>query len=528
MRVVTDFIRGLPVKALLVLIAVVAIVVGVIAGFVHDALGGPLETAHALAEQGSYEDAERIYLDLAAKDPSNVPVLLELVENHVHLVVSAAKDSTTSSPARDTNVVAVLAKASPDAALLVKHWEHVLEEDADDDERAGVVAAADRTPPVPWANDVLGQEARRAGDLGAAAKRFAREAQENPDRRGDARLACQLWASLGEWSNVDRALADVRFNRLLGPSNRLDLAIRRGQWVQTLRWVIPADYERTTIGIALLTALSATVWFAIVSRIGSPLPIAQRVPLHASAFVLGVASAYAAIVIFAAEVHVFPSLGSGSLDSELLDCLFGVGPREEIAKAVLLLPVLVWIKRHGTRRDALACGGLVGLGFAAAENLGYFERGLSTALTRFVTANLLHIAATGLVAGAIDDALRRRASRGNGIGWTLAFVAVMHGLYDVVLTFVPSEGFSKLAMLSLLFFWLIVRSFLSAVREVIGRDVRLADALVVGTALITAATFVYASALVGTKTAAIAVFEGLIATILVFGLVMDHLEDEAR
>jgi RsiW-degrading membrane proteinase PrsW (M82 family) len=534
---VPALVRGLPVQKLVALIVVVSLAAGLGAGQLRWVARGTLEKARALAESGKYEDAERDYIRLLEKDPGNVPLLLELLDNHDSLVDAGEEEAEQSTPApsepaeSDALVKAVLAGLPPDAALLGEYWQHVLRGKTAETELARIVAAADQEPPMAWANDILGREARRSGDRRAAAARFAREARLFEGRRADARLACDLWVALGDWPSVKSALADSRFARQLGPSDRFDLAAEEGQPIQALRWILPAQGERATLGILILVVLSAAVWFAICSGIGSPMRAAQRVPLHASAFGLGIASAYLAVGVFVAEVHFFPALASRQPASEAMDCLFGVGPREEIAKGLFALPTLLWVRRWGRRGDALACGGLVGLGFAAAENLSYFEAGLNTALLRFLTANLFHISSTGLLAVAIDDSLRGRSTKGNGVGWTLAFLMVMHGLYDVFALFAPAaraQGNSAAQFLSLLPFFFVARSFLSAVRELPDRNGRLDEKIVLGMALVAGATFVYASAQVGPKGAAIAIAEGLAGTIIVLGLVVDQLARAAR
>jgi RsiW-degrading membrane proteinase PrsW (M82 family) len=538
---VPALVRGLPAGTLVGLIAIASFVVALMTGLLRGAERGALEGARALVESGKYEEAERDYLGLVEKEPGDFPLLLELLDNHESLVHAGEDEhvdatpmaesdrprSAPPPPERDVRVEALLARIPPDAAMLAGYWHHVLRDTASEAERARVVAAADREPPSAWANHVLAREASRSGDRQAAAARFGREAKAFEGRRGDARLACDLWVALGDWPSVDAALADPRFERQLGPGDRFDLAAQGGHWTQALRWIVPAQADRATLGILLLAAFSAAVWFTICSAIGSPMPAGRRVPLHAAAFGLGIASTYLTIGVYAAEVHFVPSLGSTDLGSQALDCLVGVGPREEVAKGLLALPVLLWVKRWGRRRDALACGGLVGLGFAAAENVGYFETGLNTALVRFLTANLFHISATGLLAAAIDDALRGRSTKGNGVGWTLGFLVVMHGLYDLF-ALAPAQGDSAIAFLSLVPFVLVTRSFLSAVRELPRPDGRLQRKFVVGMALVAGATFVYASARVGPKHAGVAMAEGLLGTAIVLFMVIDELGSLAR
>jgi hypothetical protein len=73
-----------------------------------------------------------------------------------------------------------------------------------------------------------------------------------------------------------------------------------------------------------------------------------------SAFVFGVASAYLAIGVLVVEEQVFPSLRSDP-SARFLDVVFGVGLREEVAKGLFALPLLLGARRWGGRREALAC-----------------------------------------------------------------------------------------------------------------------------------------------------------------------------
>ena len=173
------------------------------------------------------------------------------------------------------------------------------------------------------------------------------------------------------------------------------------------------------------------------------------------------------------------------------------------------------IKRFGSRRDALACGALVGLGFAAEENIGYFHLGLSTALSRFLTANFLHVSTTGLVAVAIDDAVRGDRTRSGAVdAWTrtLPFVVLIHGVYDF---FLSSQSFGGASFVSMLTFALLARHFVNVLRQLPGREGPLLPVFVVGLAVVAGATFVYAATLVGVAHAAAAIAMGALGLAIV-------------
>src|SRR5205823_5797400 len=78
---------------------------------------------------------------------------------------------------------------------------------------------------------------------------------------------------------------------------------------------------------------------------------------------------------------------------------------------VLFLPLVPALLRRGSRIEAMTCGALVGLGFAAEENIGYFHRfGAQATLPRFLTANFFHMSLTAVVALSVFDTLRGRAT----------------------------------------------------------------------------------------------------------------------
>jgi hypothetical protein len=156
---------------------------------------------------------------------------------------------------------------------------------------------------------------------------------------------------------------------------------------------------------------------------------------------------------------------------------------------------------------------MVGLGFAAEENIGYFASGLGTALLRFLTANFFHIAMTGTIAVAIDDALRGKVSKGDGVGWTLGFMIVMHGLYDLFV--VGGERDGRLALVALVIFFLVSKRFLRPLRELPVAPASLLPIFYVGMTLVTGASFVYASVLVGPLHAARAMAIALIGMVVV-------------
>lgn len=209
----------------------------------------------------------------------------------------------------------------------------------------------------------------------------------------------------------------------------------------------------------------------------------------------GVLSIYPTIILGTIE----DGLGFVEVGQYLPDFIynvFGIGLREEACKAILFLPLLRILLRRGSRIEAMTCGALVGLGFAAEENIGYFEHGADAALSRFLSANFLHMALTALVALSMFDTLRKRATRYDAFKVVFPIAVVVHGAYDFCLG-THDIAFSFLVSIVLLI--AIAQRFLRQLLIASSReDERDVLNLFVGAmAAITGAAYIYGTTLVG-------------------------------
>jgi RsiW-degrading membrane proteinase PrsW (M82 family) len=497
----------------------------------------PLDRARHLARSGELVAAEEAYLQIVDAHPGDVPTIVELLDVHAHLDEAASEEHEGPEPVPnadkpraakhvgkgvdESRIDAVVASPalSGDAAFVVRWWRAVLDHASSSDDDKSVVAMADREPPAPWANHLLGRQTQFEGDLPGAAKRFGREGASFDGRREDVEDACRIWAGVNDWEALAAALGRPRFAAQVSASTRMEEAMHRHDWLQVVRWFLPAQYEGTGWGVALLAGLAGLVWVVICAVIGRvDERTLFRAPLYLSAIVLGVASTYLTIALVLLEEHALHFVERGEPASDAIYFVVGVGLREELAKMALLLPLVLIIKRWGRRREALTCGALVGLGFAAEENIGYFHLGLATALARFLTANFLHISTTGLVAVSLDDAARGRSEEATSLSRTLPLVVITHGMWD----FLATDGaiFGQLGgYLSMITFVFLARRFGDVIRGLPGREGPLLRVFAVGLAVVAGGTYIYAASLVGPALAAEALAEGalgLVVTIYVF------------
>lgn len=389
---------------------------------------------------------------------------------------------------------------------------------------AAVTALADRNPPLRLANFVLGRDAMRRGDWATAARRFEREAISfEKSRERNLHRAVGLWVHHEAWDEIRKRARDPRFERAIGPPLRLELAVHDRDWAGVVGHLIPAVYSGVTPWPAALGLLAAVLWFVIAARLGRIQDgVAARPLLYALAFILGVLSVYPTLITaIVEETLVGLEDGRGAIPDAIY-YVFGVGLREELWKLVMFLPLLRALKRRGSRIEAMTCGALVGLGFAAEENLSYFrDMDPGTAISRFMTANFLHMALTSLVALSVYDTSRGRATSSDRFDVVFPLAVGLHGAYDL---FIASEAFRGLSILSMVILIVLTQRFLrqlliaSSTTETQG----LMRLVVWSLTLLAGASYVYASTLVGPLVAVALISVGLLGVaILVFMFVRE-------
>lgn len=144
----------------------------------------------------------------------------------------------------------------------------------------------------------------------------------------------------------------------------------------------------------------------------------------------------------------------------------------------------------------LVVPGFVGLGFAVTENLGYFSEYATAAYVRFLTANFLHVAATGLLGWSFLEAL---SSHQKWWLFPLCFleVSVLHGVYDV---FVGIDVLAPFQIVSSMAFVLLALRFFRKLRLFRTLETNyfwMPASIIFGLAVVMAATMVEASARTG-------------------------------
>ncbi|WP_425397034.1 PrsW family glutamic-type intramembrane protease [Aeoliella sp.] len=278
--------------------------------------------------------------------------------------------------------------------------------------------------------------------------------------------------------------------------------IAEREWWQ-LWWAIPRSMWLDIVpGPALLAALTGACWFAFAVQAGQPYRTGGiRWPLAAVAVVLGVLSIWPTLFAIYWQEYEWNLVLGNDVRQGLKFFILGVGLREELSKLLLFLPLVPWIIRRGSEREALLVAACVGLGFAMEENIGKFSQGQDTS-ARFLTANFFHMAATGLCGLALCRAIWNPRQRlGEAIAIVLLVIFV-HGMYDALLVLPDLRLYS---MGAFILFVLLSYQFFHELRtwwEAPGETISLTATFLASVAIVIAATLVYLSSLVGLQLAA--------------------------
>ena len=278
----------------------------------------------------------------------------------------------------------------------------------------------------------------------------------------------------------------------------------QGQWWQV--WWAAGWLELTqhrAIGATLLALLAGGCWLAFLLQAIQVRPFRDPALWCALAGLL-----MGAVNIWPTDFLIlWQKIGWNLHDSQQLVpglkyYIIGVGLREESAKLVCLLPLMPWLLRIRSELVVLGVSACVGLGFSVVENMQYFETSVGQdALSRYLTANPMHLTLTGLAGLAVYRGLRDPKSWGPHALAVFGLLVFAHGLYDA---FIVIPALSDYSLAGTILFALVVYQFfheLRACRTTGSETISLSANFLFGVSLLTASTFVYLSATIGTQPA---------------------------
>ncbi len=354
------------------------------------------------------------------------------------------------------------------------------------------IASAD--PPVRHANQAIAAFHVSQHSFAIAAKHF-----EIEGRFLDAEVARQFaldtYAAVDDSESLMRLAATSPYKSLISPSEELVIAEANRDW-QAITWTIPklmAQLFRQ--GFATALALFAGIgWFVIAIRMGQAGETSSvRVWLCVLAVVMGGLSIWPTHLIDIWQEFEWGIVESDETVEGIKYYVLGVGLREELAKLLLLLPLMPIIVRRRSGTEALIVSACVGLGFAIIENMGYFARsGNTDSMGRFLTANFFHMSMTGLIGLAIARTIWKQHDISHAL-LTFLLVVLAHGFYDATIA-VPA--LERVSIGGTIIFILLSYQFFHEVRGTYNlrpQSISLTAIFLFVVSTLTAITFVYVS-----------------------------------
>ncbi len=297
--------------------------------------------------------------------------------------------------------------------------------------RERLEASATRDAPVLFANYLLGLHAREKNDLPAAARHFIAEGRFS-EAHAARDHAIQSLLDSKQFTALEALVREPAYAGLLTPYDHLDLAVARRDWPAILRTLPAAQFATHLDGALALTLVTGIAWAFFLFHLGeNRRALSATTALCLTALVLGALSTFPTIC---AAIWQEDMLGLGANTESLPYLAYqvgGVGLREELSKLLLLLPLLPFLVARRDEREALLVASFIGLGFAIEENGGYFlnSHGID-APGRFLSANFLHIALTGLNGLAFVRIFTRGAAGLNQFLTVFPLTILVHGLYN--------------------------------------------------------------------------------------------------
>jgi protease PrsW len=471
-------------------------------------IGTGIGLAHALRSEGARPPRGALLKELrraaaaeggVAGERDSVSLATELMRPapDIQRVLGALDERRMESQAVVAQVGAALQESALqplEKTLAIAYWTSLCSDSQEPG--ADLLFLAHQAQPPAHANERVGDlHANRPDATEKAARYYLRELAVRPGADDVRRKLVNLHWESGEFSVLAGLRADPSYASMFTNEMLVKVAVQQNQWSALWAPLIAMQKENFSQRIpVILTCVAGAVWLLLAWQMGQPRGLFSfRIWAPVVAIPLGMASTLPVLFL-----DVYQSEAWGLKHSGLFyeDCLFfvaGVGLREELCKLVFFLPFLPVLLARGNRLEMLLVAGCVGLGFAVEENVSYFRMAEpSNAFGRFLTANFLHFAATGLAGLALCDALRNFRTNWWKFPAVFAAVVLAHGFYDVFIS-VPmyvfiALGLSCFILLSLAFFRQVAAERGSATDQVFP-----AATLVVGLSVLVATIIVCAA-----------------------------------
>lgn len=327
------------------------------------------------------------------------------------------------------------------------------------------------------------------------------------DSRAARERLVHLLVRLDRWDELT-ALADdpdyQEFAPLIPPYTLAEQAAERGDWLGVLRQLPALMFRSYSPGPTVLALLTGACWLAFLLHIGRFHQGRVSLWLCLAGVALGVVSVGLTLFFILVQETGWGLEESDALLPGLQYFILGVGLREELAKLLLLLPLVPVLVARRSELQALVVSACVGLGFAIEENISYFSSTAgASSLGRLTTANFLHMSLTGLIGLAVCRACWHPKTLGPEAFAVFGVAVFGHGLYDAFIV-LPALNEQWGLVTTLIYIGIVYQFFREFRAANHNENYRLSVSFTftLGVAVVTSATYVYLSSQLGHQAAA--------------------------
>lgn len=391
--------------------------------------------------------------------------------------------------------------------------------------QARLQTAADQPTPPALANQLLAQLLVNDERPDLALSAFIIEGLRFPDAAPARSEALHWGVHLKNIPRLNEMLAAPGWINDADPSLVYHAAGLTGNvWLQW-RMLVQLRLKDLPIAKLSLALFSTALWYIILVQLsGSTGRWRWSLPLLP--LIAGVASVWPTLSLVTFQEDHLGLSENAPFPHNLWYFFGGIGLREELCKLLLFVPFLPWLLKTRKPGYALLTGAFVGLGFALEENLNYYdESGGSVVIGRFITANFMHVALTGIAAHGLYITVRSGFTRVADFAGSFVGVVAAHGLYDLVIILDRSEQLG-IGFLSIVVLFFIARQFFTQVEQETPTTRTAISPLAVffiGSATLVAALFIVAACVTGTTEAIAEVGQGTLGVLPVGFMFWKHL-----
>lgn len=383
----------------------------------------------------------------------------------------------------------------PEALILFGHYATALHESGKprQQSRMELKTSAGKEPPQRFASEFYADVLRLTKDHEEALLCFEREVASFPQSAYAKAGVMNELLALNRADELAARFEDRDYRNALNDHEFTKITLYLNKWVTLMSWQGLRIIRNNSPPWLLVTAFAAALWMVIITNLGR-LGEARRARglLYILGFASGFLSTFAVLGIIIWQEQMLGFTFNGDFANDLIYCICGIGLREESVKLLFLVPFLPVLRKRKSPMEALATAACVGLGFAAAENLIYFNPGSEGAVfPRFLTANFFHASLTGIAGLALFHFVRWPKTRWEELVATFIMVVVVHGLYDAVAGLVPQIS-GQFGIFTIIIFAVVANRYISLAKEVREGGASLISPLgvfVIGAALLVAAAW---------------------------------------